>query len=370
MLKWGSLCINPNLFIRITSSGSLKYMEFDPENSLKSLLVILFFHIGIYVIIKTLKPIRNYKSSIIDTNFGLVLVFFLIIRLIIQTLFGWGHGQDFQSGWLVNIIPYSSILFLIFIYQGKFKNLMVLLVLTSGILLGSRSVVFTMFFVWLFFEFIKTAEIRLSLLRLTIFFFLLMTSWALSTFYRGGISEFSLLEITRIITRLGAPYDALYLISNSTSEQMQLAQNFVFDINSQIKFYINAIIPGNLFDTTNGFSGDIFKTIWFDESIKLKQGDVWSGLGYIYVISPFLTLVFPIILMFCIRALSRITEFKRGILIIFIIYYFSVAWHQVGMFDAFSLDITYFFIQWLVIIVVYSISKILKNDFNKRIKPV
>lgn len=348
LFKWSALTINPALFVRINSEGSIKYVEYDVLNSMPPLLAITIYISLLYIFLK-LSPSRSLHLQNKGVIFGFISLLFIAIRLVLMNLLNWGHGNDFASGWLSNLLPYSSLFFLCNFLRNRLKNVILGLLIVSGVILGSRSVLLSVFMAWLFAQYLSRPKV---LIRFSAVFLIILagaSTWLVSSHFRGGSADISLIELGRVVTRLGAPFDSLYVITNSNVEQFEEAQNFVYNFTDRLRYVVNAIVPGELFAGAYHFSGNIFKEIWFGESLQAKQGDVWSSLGYLYVHGRLVAIMlFSIIILGTVRFLVSLSNLK-GSLYLFFIYFLSYGWHQVGMLDAALLDLVYFALQLTIL---------------------
>ena len=300
----------------------------------------------------------------------------IITRILCQYLFGWSHGSGpYKFGWLSNILPYGLLVTLNFLvlFDNQKKKLyrICLLVIISSILIGSRSILFSLFFHFIFFTYFYQSNYIISRTKkyLTIILFLTgaISSWIIINKVRGaGVENGTILvQITQVISRLGAPFDALYLIINSSETQFSLLNSVFWDIKGIIFNSLNSVLPGSIFQSSSISAGAIFKTIIFNESLSFQQGDVWSGFGYLFTGFKNFTFIAIITIFFIYSKIVLIKPKKIYLLLILIyfIYYFATVFISVGMLENFITDSLTFLIQCLLMFLITETVLIFKQGY-------
>jgi hypothetical protein len=323
-----------------------------------------------------IKLFEKFKSSIYY-----IIIVFLLFRLFFQLQFGWLHGGGpYKLAWLSNFLPFGiliTISYLLFFndkqYYKKFIFLN-LLYLISSVLIGSRSILFTLFFHFYFVTFIYCKNFNISFIKVLSFVIIsgpiLLIFWYLSNFLRGSAIEntSALLGFLGIFSRLGAPFDGLYLILNSNSQEAKEVFNVFWDFKIIFSNVINSILPGDLITTSGPNAGELFKVIYFQESLDFAMGDVWSGPGYLYSgLNYFSPLIYFIIILNIIIIILIKKKFKLLKLFnFFIMYYISVSFFAIGMFENFLTDIFIMFLHLFIFFIFFYFIIFVKPILNWR----
>jgi hypothetical protein len=356
----------PESFIRV-SDFSITFLTFERDNLLNVILILLFFS---FIIFLFSLSFNNYKqislngfrnlNHVTKNIYFIVILLLLFVRFFFQVQFGWLHGSGpYKFGWLSNFMPFGiliTITYLIFFDDKNFKKhfyFLNLLFLISSILIGSRSILFSLFFHLFFVTFLFQKNFIISKSKYLVYFLvvfsLVLGVWTVSNFTRGSSVENSSILITflSIFSRLGAPFDGLYLILNSSSYESQEVFKIFWDFKIIFANIINSIFPGDLVKIAGPTAGELFKVIYFNESLDFAMGDVWSGPGYLFAgflfFSPFIYFLF--LLSLCAIIFLKTRLFFTTFLKISLIYHASVSFFAIGMLENFLTDYLLVLIQ-------------------------